>query len=97
MKLGGAAVLPVVDLGPAGEPHSPLAGAEQRLADEGVIGWTIRESFFQRRRGLATLTATTAAGRQYYEGVDMDVAAAVRLADEVHPGLLTPFLVERES
>ncbi|GAA1438852.1 PH domain-containing protein [Leifsonia poae] len=33
------------------------------LATEGIIGWTIRRSFFQRRAGLATLIATTAAGR----------------------------------
>ncbi|WP_431277728.1 PH domain-containing protein [Leifsonia poae] len=33
------------------------------LATEGIIGWTIRRSYFQRRAGLATLIATTAAGR----------------------------------
>ncbi|MFF1635073.1 PH domain-containing protein [Leifsonia sp. NPDC058248] len=33
------------------------------LATDGIIGWTIRRSFFQRRAGLATLIATTAAGR----------------------------------
>jgi len=42
------------------------AGAVRRstavLARDGVIGWTVRQSVFQRRRGLATFTATTAAG-----------------------------------
>ncbi|WP_223691206.1 PH domain-containing protein [Leifsonia poae] len=33
------------------------------LATDGIIGWTIRRSYFQRRAGLATLIATTAAGR----------------------------------
>lgn len=33
------------------------------LAGDGVIGWRIRQSPLQRRSGLMTLTATTAAGR----------------------------------
>ncbi|MFJ2945278.1 PH domain-containing protein, partial [Streptomyces sp. NPDC087310] len=32
------------------------------LQRTGVIGWTVRQSLFQRRAGLVTLTATTAAG-----------------------------------
>jgi putative membrane protein len=63
------------------------------LATDGIIGWNMRRSFFQRRVGLATLTATTAAGRQRYDVPDIDLHAAVRLADEATPGLLTPFLV----
>jgi putative membrane protein len=59
----------------------------------GVVGWTVRQSFFQRRARLVTLTATTAAGRQGYELPDVDPAAAVAIAHEVLPGLLTPFLV----
>ncbi len=59
---------------------------------EGVIGWKIKQSFFQRRAGLVTLTATTAAGRQHYTLPDIDTAAAVELADTVLPALLTPFL-----
>jgi len=41
------------------------------LATEGIIGWTIRRSYFQRRAGLATLIATTAAGRHKYEIPDL--------------------------
>jgi putative membrane protein len=62
------------------------------LTTDGVIGVTIRSSFFQRRRGLATLIATTAAGRQHYELLDVTTGTAVSLADEILPGLLTPFL-----
>ncbi|WP_170198475.1 PH domain-containing protein, partial [Streptomyces chryseus] len=32
----------------------------------GVIGWTVKQSVFQRRAGLVTLTATTAAGAGAY-------------------------------
>jgi putative membrane protein len=59
---------------------------------DGIIGWNLDRSFFQRRVGLSTLTATTAAGRQRYEVPDVDLHAALRLADEATPGLLTPFL-----
>lgn len=62
------------------------------LARDGIIGWTVRRSFFQRRMGLATLTATTAAGRQRYAVLDVDEAEALRLARAATPGLLDPFL-----
>jgi putative membrane protein len=70
-----------------------LVRRRSMLATDGIIGWNVRRSFFQRRAGLATLTATTAAGRQRYDVPDIDLHAAVRLADEAAPGLLTPFLV----
>ncbi|MEU8196653.1 PH domain-containing protein [Microbispora amethystogenes] len=62
------------------------------LRCDGVIGWTVERSFFQRRAGLATLTATTAAGAQSYQVRDVDLAEALRLAAAGTPGLLDPFL-----
>jgi len=62
------------------------------LACDGIIGWNLRQSFFQRRAGLVTLTATTAAGRQAYRVQDVTSAEALRVAGEAIPGLLTPFL-----
>ena len=62
------------------------------LACDGIIGWNLRRSFFQRRVGLATLTATTAAGTQRYAVPDVPDGEALRLADAALPGLLTPFL-----
>ncbi len=56
-----------------------------------VIGWNLRSSFFQRRAGLVTLTATTAAGRQSYEVSDVDGAEALVIADAVTPELLAAF------
>jgi putative membrane protein len=61
------------------------------LAAEGVIGVTLRQSVFQRRAGVLTLVATTAAGRQRYPVVDLGVGQAEALADELLPGLLEPF------
>jgi putative membrane protein len=72
------------------------AGSLSRRRDvlecEGIIGWNIRQSFFQRRAGLATLTATTAAGRQHYSVTDLPLAQALALADRALPGLLDDFL-----
>jgi putative membrane protein len=67
-------------------------GRRDALQRVGIIGWNIRQSWFQRRAGLVTLTATTAAGKQGYHAVDIPEALAVALADEAVPGLLTQFL-----
>jgi putative membrane protein len=62
------------------------------LAAEGIIGWNFGRTLFQRRAGLATLTATTAAGRQRYDVQDVELGEAVAVADALRPGLLEPFL-----
>jgi putative membrane protein len=62
------------------------------LATAGIIGWNERMSFFQRRAGLVTLIATSAAGRQHYDVLDLAQPDAIALADAATPGLLTPFL-----
>jgi putative membrane protein len=68
------------------------------LACEGIIGWNVHQSFFQRRVGLATLVATTAAGRQAYRVQDVELGEAMRVADAATPDLITPFLeLEREA
>ena len=64
---------------------------------DGIIGWNLTQSFFQRRLGLATLVATTAAGRQRYDVQDVRLDEAVRVADQAVPGLLTPFLVDGKT
>ncbi len=63
------------------------------LASDGIVGWTLRRSPFQRRGGLATLVATTAAGRQRYELQDVELTEALRVIEAATPALLTPFLV----
>lgn len=61
----------------------------------GVIGWTISSSPFQRRAGLVTVKATTAANRGAYPVYDVGIDDGLRFADEAVPGLLTPFLEPR--
>lgn len=62
----------------------------------GIIGWRVRQSLFQRRVGVLTVTATTAAGRGRYSMVDVATGPGLAVAEEAVPGLLTPFL-EREE
>ncbi|MGW6772916.1 PH domain-containing protein [Streptomyces sp. NPDC055037] len=58
----------------------------------GVIGWTVKQSYFQRRAGLLTLTATTAAGEGAYHVYDAAWGEGLAFADEAVPGLMAPFL-----
>ncbi|WP_097868877.1 PH domain-containing protein [Streptomyces sp. rh34] len=62
------------------------------LERAGVIGWTVKQSVFQRRAGLVSITATTAAGGGAYTVYDADVAEGLAFAAEAVPGLLEPFL-----
>jgi len=62
------------------------------LECDGIIGWNLGQTFFQRRAGLATLTATTAAGRQRYAVVDVPLSVALSLGNRALPGLLGDFL-----
>lgn len=62
------------------------------LQRDGIIGWRVHQSFFQRRVGLVTLTATIAAGRGAYHVLDVTEADGLRLAEQTVPGLLTPFV-----
>jgi len=61
------------------------------LERDGVIGWTVRRSFFQRRAGVATLVATTAAGASHYDVVDVTVGRAYEVMEEISPDLLAEF------
>ncbi|OBG87371.1 hypothetical protein A5699_18905 [Mycobacterium sp. E802] len=56
------------------------SGSLQRRRDclqtAGIIGWTVRQTFFQRRAGVATLIAATAAGEKRYTVIDIPAAQA---------------------
>ncbi|MFG6193686.1 PH domain-containing protein [Nonomuraea sp. JJY05] len=66
------------------------------LDRRGVSGWTITESYFQRRDGLLTVSAATAAGKGHYDVVDVDRGDGLELAARAVPGLLEPFLVREK-
>jgi putative membrane protein len=62
------------------------------LETDGIIGWVVSQSWWQRRVGLADLTATTAAGTERVLVRDVRLDVAVALADRATPGLLTDFV-----
>ncbi|GAA1862286.1 hypothetical protein GCM10009836_48200 [Pseudonocardia ailaonensis] len=69
---------------------SRLGGLSRRtvaLQRSGVIGWRVRQSPFQRRAGVVTLEAVTAAGQGGYPVLDIAPGTAVALIDKVSPGL----------
>ena len=73
--------------------HGAVDRRTAALRTDGIIGWRVRQSFFQRRVGLATLTATTAGGHGAYRVPDVALAEALACAEEAVPGLLAPFAV----
>lgn len=54
----------------------------------GVIGWRFRQSILQRRAGVLTVEAVTAAGQGGYEILDVAAADGVALADATTPGVV---------
>ena len=62
------------------------------LETDGIIGWVVSQSWWQRRVGLVDLTATTAAGTERVLVRDVRLEVAVALADRATPGLLTAFV-----
>jgi putative membrane protein len=58
----------------------------------GIVGWKIRQSFFQRRLRLITVGATVAAGSGAYYVRNSSQQDGLVVADAAVPGLLEPFL-----
>jgi putative membrane protein len=65
------------------------SGSLQRRRDciacAGIIGWTVRQTLLQRRAGVATLVAATAAGRKRYRVIDVPAEMAWSVAAEASP------------
>jgi putative membrane protein len=59
------------------------------LLRRGVVGATVRQTWLQRRSGLATVTLATGAGSGGYEAIDIGAADAVRLLRDVDPARMT--------
>ncbi|MEU4508851.1 PH domain-containing protein [Nonomuraea wenchangensis] len=57
-----------------------------------VVGWRLRQTWFQRRAGVLTLIAGVGAGTGGYEAIDVSEAQGVAFPTEVTPEWLTPFL-----
>ncbi|WP_228787533.1 PH domain-containing protein [Nocardia terpenica] len=86
----GHAVLPAAGARPAWliTRHGSLERDRDCLEAPGIIGWTVRQTLFQRRAGLATVVAATAAGKKRYHVIDVPLEQAWDLIDAVTPGRL---------
>ncbi|MEU6700629.1 PH domain-containing protein [Pseudonocardia sp. NPDC046786] len=71
--------------------HGSLVRTTSALRRDGVIGWRIRQSRFQRRAGVLTLEATTAAGPGSVLMLDLAPADAVALMAEITPDAVAGF------
>jgi putative membrane protein len=65
--------------------HGALLRDREVLERAGIIGWVLSQSILQRRRGLATLVATTAAGAESVRIHDVPYDVAVALAGRATP------------
>ena len=72
-----------------------LLRQRQALETTAIIGWNFRSSWFQRRAGLTTLSATTAGGSQSVTALDVPESDAVAVSATAVPGLIDQFLVGR--
>src|SRR5690625_2107448 len=71
--------------------------ATSALKRSAVSTIAIRESVLQRRLGLQTVSAMTAAGYGIYAAPDVADDEAVQFAAKAAPGLLDPFLVAADA
>jgi putative membrane protein len=55
------------------------------IAAAGIIGWTVRQTLMQRRAGVATLVAATAAGVKSYQVLDVPAELAWTIAAAASP------------
>jgi len=55
------------------------------IAAAGIIGWTVRQTLLQRRAGVATLVAATAAGVKSYRVIDVPAELAWTIAAAASP------------
>lgn len=58
------------------------------LEAPGIIGWTVHQTWWQRRSGIATVIAATAAGKKRYHVVDIPLDRGLQLIESVTPGRL---------
>lgn len=68
-----------------------LSRTTSALRRDAVSTIAVRQSLLQRRLGLATVSAMTAAGWSTYEIPDVPADRAVRLASDAAPGVLCEF------
>ncbi|MGC7102066.1 PH domain-containing protein [Amycolatopsis lurida] len=67
------------------------------LQHQAVIGWSLRQTVFQRLRGRMSVGIPTAAGERYYRASDAGKDQALTFVKEVTPALADQFIDTRAS
>lgn len=67
--------------------HGSWSNKRTVLESDGIIGWTVSQSVFQRTARVATVTAATPAGAGGYSVMDMDADEVWALAEALTPGI----------
>ncbi len=73
-----------------------LRRVQAHLEGRAVVGWTIRQSWFQRRSRLVTVVAGVGAGGGGYPAVDAGEDQGVEFIARVTPDWIRPFRAEGE-
>ncbi|WP_336205852.1 PH domain-containing protein [Nonomuraea sp. LPB2021202275-12-8] len=69
-----------------------LRRAQAVVERRAVVGWRLRQTWFQRRAGVLTMIAGVGAGKGGYSAIDVSEAQATAFPSEVTPEWLAPFL-----
>ncbi|WP_113703547.1 PH domain-containing protein [Nonomuraea lactucae] len=69
-----------------------LRRAQAVVERRAVVGWRLRQTWFQRRAGVYTLTAGVGAGQGGYTAIDVSPGQATGFPAEVTPDWLAPFV-----
>ncbi|MEU1719735.1 PH domain-containing protein [Actinomadura sp. ATCC 39365] len=69
-----------------------LRRAEAVIERRAVVGWRLRQTWFQRRAGVLTLIAGVGAGKGGYDALDVSEAQGAAFPAEVTPEWLAPFV-----
>ncbi|WP_235026727.1 PH domain-containing protein [Dietzia lutea] len=83
IRMLGHALLP----GMLVSSHGSWSAKRTVLEADGIIGWTVTQSVFQRSAGVATVAAATPAGNGVYSVMDIDADEAWALAEALTPGI----------
>lgn len=70
-----------------------LRRTQANLEGRAVVGWTIRQTWFQRRARVITVIAGVGAGSGGYSAIDTGESQGVDFAASVTPDWITPFRV----
>ncbi|MEV1246076.1 PH domain-containing protein [Nonomuraea sp. NPDC050022] len=73
-----------------------LRRSQAMVERRAVVGWHLRQTWFQRRAGVYTLTAGVGAGKGGYSAIDVSQSQAIGFPAEVTPEWLAPFLSKEQ-